>query len=376
MAIRPAYSKKDKDKEKKKPIGYDVIWTDPKGKQKWKRFEKKGDATAFDAEIKAAKRKNRYAEVIKEKPEYPFNQLVDKYIEINGKQKCFKEFKAPVIPALRKKFDDKLISKIDYLDLLEFRKERMEKTTKGGKVRAAGSVNGDLAILGHMLSSAVEWGWLETSPFKKGKSLMLKLDNKRTRFLTEPEIGNLLKECPNHLRPIVEVAMLTGMRRGELLSLKWDQIKHGAIHLDGSMTKSGKGRKIQISDRLEMVLKELRRENHLKSPYVFNYQGKRLQEVKRSFQGACRRAGIEDFRFHDLRHTFASRLVMRGASLKAVQELLGHADLSMTMRYSHLSQEHLKDTVNLLNDTPDIRQTLDFPQKAKKADNHQIANLL
>jgi len=100
-------------------------------------------------------------------------------------------------------------------------------------------------------------------------------------------------------------------------------------------TKSGKARKIPINDRLA----EVRRGNQLKSPYVFcDSQGRRFLEVKRSFASACRKAGIEAFRFHDLRHTFASQLVMRGAGLKAVQELLGHASLAMNMRYAHLSQ--------------------------------------
>ena len=125
------------------------------------------------------------------------------------------------------------------------------------------------------------------------------------------------------------------------------------------------------------MFREVRRGNQLKSIYIFcDSQGRRFYEVKRSFVSACRRAGLEDFRFHDLRHTFASRLVMKGASLKAVQELLGHADMKMTMRYAHLSQEHLRDSVNLLNDLPSGKEMVNIPPKGKKADNPQIANLL
>jgi integrase len=184
-----------------------------------------------------------------------------------------------------------------------------------------------------------------------------------------------LKTYTPHLRPIVETALLSGMRREEMLSLKWEQIRNGFIYL--TETKSGKARQIPINERLEEVFKVVRRGNQLKSPYVFcDSQGRRFLEVKRSFASACRKAGIEAFRFHDLRHTFASQLVMRGASLKPVQKLLGHASMAMTMRYAHLSQEHLKDSVNLLNDMPSGKQMVNNGPKSKKASNPEIANLL
>jgi integrase len=156
--------------------------------------------------------------------------------------------------------------------------------------------------------------------------------------------------------------------------LKWEQIRNGFIYLTG--TKSGKARQIPINDRLAEVFREVRRGNQLKSPYIFcGSDGKRFFEVKRSFASACRKAGIEAFRFHDLRHTFASRLVMKGASLKAVQELLGHASMAMTMRYAHLSHEHLRDSVNLLNDLPGSKEMVNIAPKVKKVSNPKIANL-
>jgi len=174
----------------------------------------------------------------------------------------------------------------------------------------------------------------------------------------------------------VEAALLTGMRRGELPGLKWEQIRNGFVFL--TETKAGKARQIPINLRLAEVFREVRRQNHLKSEYVFcDSQGRRFHEVRRSFASACRRAGIEKFRFHDLRHTFASHLVMKGASLKAVQELLGHSSLTMTMRYARLSQKHLKDSVNLLNDlgVMDTKWTPN-PRQDKEADSLMPANLL
>ncbi len=199
-------------------------------------------------------------------------------------------------------------------------------------------------------------GVLEVSPFKRGNSLIFKENIDRLRFHTEEEIETLLSYCLPHLRPIVETALLTGMRAGELLSLRWEQIVNGMIYLKDTK-KGNKPRQIPISERQEQVLKEVRRRHQLKSPYVFcNKDGKRFNDIRASFKSACRKAGIFDFRFHDLRHTFASHLVMRGVGLRAVQELLGHCDLKLTMRYAHLAPGHLRDSVNALNDLGDVKR--------------------
>lgn len=355
-------------REKKKGTSYDVCYYTPEGKQKWKTFDKRRDAEAYEGKVKAAKREGRYNDLfdVKLETKITFNQLADKYVENFGTQKCFAGFKDYMIKGLRAEFGERKLSQISYMDLETWRNKRKATLTIAGKPRADGSVNNELAVFGHMMSKAVEWQLLEVNPFKKGAGLLIRVDNQRTRFLSEPEIEALLSECPRHLKPIVETAILTGMRLGEILSLKWEQIRNGLIMLEGGMVKSGKGRQIPVNEDLDMVFKEVRRQNHLKSEFVFcDSQGRRFNDVRSSFSGACRRAGVENFRFHDLRHTFASRLVMRGASIKAVQELLGHSTLNMTMRYAHLSPEHLKDAVNLLNNTPGIGKKLDGPPKGK-----------
>ena len=168
----------------------------------------------------------------------------------------------------------------------------------------------------------------------------------RLRFLTEDEEESLLSRCKGYLLAILITALNTGMRKGEILSLRWTQIRNGFIYL--SKTKTNEGRQIPINDTLNSLFQSLPR--HIKSDYVFcDKDGKPYQEVKRSFNTALRKAGIEEFRFHDIRHSFASRLVMRGAGLKAVQELLGHKDIKMTLRYSHLSEDFKKDAVKLLD---------------------------
>lgn len=141
-------------------------------------------------------------------------------------------------------------------------------------------------------------------------------------------------------------ALNTGMRKREILTLKHPQIRNGFIYLH--KTKTNEARQIPINDTLKELLESIPR--HIKSEYVFcDSEGKAYEDVKNSFNHTLKKANIKDFRFHDLRQTSASRLVMKRAGLKAVQELLGHKDIKMTMRYAHLSEDFKKDAVRLLD---------------------------
>jgi integrase len=371
-----------KKKLNKKGIVWRIDYYDPQGKRCRKDFELKKDAEAYLGKVRAAKKEGRYFDVfdVKRETQVTFNELADRYVENFQSQKCFSRLKYYLVGEYRVAFGARRLSEITYLDLETYRNRRRATPTRAGKPRTDATVNREMTTLRHMLNKAVEWGMLEVNPYNKGSRLMLKENNHRLRFLSEQEIEALLKACTElrthapHLKPVVETALLTGMRREELLSLKWEQIRNGFIYL--TETKSGKARQIPINDRLAEVFRGLRRNNQLKSPYVFcDSNGRRFHEVKRSFTSACRRAGIEAFRFHDLRHTFASQLVMKGVSLKAVQELLGHADIKMTMRYSHLSQAHLKDAVAVLNKIGNGHQMDTKTPKRKEVDNLSIANL-
>jgi len=173
------------------------------------------------------------------------------------------------------------------------------------------------------------------------------------RFLSLEECQRLIEAAEPHLKPIIITALNTGMRKGEILTLTWRQIelKHGYIHLE--KTKNGERRDIPMNDTLKTLFKSLLKNRRLDLDYVFVNPdtGKRFHNIKRNFATACRRAGITDFRFHDLRHTFASHLVMNGVDLKTVQELLGHKTIKMTLKYSHLSKAHKEKAVNTLNIT-------------------------
>ena len=150
------------------------------------------------------------------------------------------------------------------------------------------------------------------------------------------------------------------MRKAEILNLKWDQVdlKHGFILLD--ITKNGERREIPINETLETTFKSLPRRLDISYVFYNPETEKPYKDIKHSFKSACRRAKITDYTFHDNRHTFASHLIMAGVDLTTVRDLLGHSDIKMTLRYSHLAPSHKKTAVNVLDSTINVKSTAQF----------------
>ena len=336
-------------KIRKRGDSYQIDYTDPTGKRVRKSFAKKKDAEAEMGKRVSLIAEKRYLDVKKDYTS-TLKDLLDKYGENYKHQTSYENLKAYCIENFKAHFGgDTLLANIRYIDLETYRNKLKSKLTRHDTVRAEASVNREMATIRHLFSKAVEWDMIDRHPFERGKSLLFKLDNHRIRYLSEEEITRLVAEClPKiHLHRIVVCALHTGMRKGEILSLQWKYIRSGFIYLEKTKTKTK--REIPINAELEPLFKEIRKEQGLTSEYVFTYAKRTFSRIDRAFHGALKRAGIEDFKFHDLRHTFASHLVMKGASLKEVQELLGHKTMTMTLRYAHLSQDHKKKAVNLLN---------------------------
>jgi integrase len=201
------------------------------------------------------------------------------------------------------------------------------------------------------LTKAVEWGYLKSNPAKSVK--LLKEPPGRLRYLEVEEIERLITNCDDpqvsYLRSIVVTALHTGMRLGEILGLEWEHIDLKQRFISITKTKNNERKTIPINDVLYEELNRLPR--HLASSYLFCHpDGARILRIDRSFHRAMRAAGIEEFRFHDLRHTFASHLTIRGVPLETIGALLGHKDPKMTKRYAHLSPTTLKQAVHALQD--------------------------
>jgi len=222
------------------------------------------------------------------------------------------------------------------------------KLTKLSDDLSKSTVNRYLTILKRMFNVAIDWGYAKENPVKRVKFYTEK-DNLKERILTEKEEDRLLEASSEHLRPILIVALNTGMRRGEILNLKWENIDFQAKEILVENTKSGRPRTIDINSHLLNELVKLKNEAQDSQNVFLNPKtGEPYKKLQTSFNGTRRRAGIKNLRFHDLRHTFASRLVERGVDLIRVKELLGHSSVKITERYTHSNQEGRKKAVELL----------------------------
>ncbi len=278
---------------------------------------------------------------IKQIKNHSFRELSEAYLNWTKPQKAYKD-KARRVKQLREVFGN--------YDLRDFTTRLIEEyQAKRLEYNKPATVNRMLTILKHMFRKAVDWDMLEEDVRKRIRKIKLTPEhNTRLRYLSIEECQTLIECCASHLKPIVTVALHTGMRKSEILSLKWEQIdlKHGFILLE--ITKNGERREIPINTTLEEMFNEI--PHSVESVYVFtDRNGNPYKEVKRSFSTALKKTGIRDFRFHDLRHTFASHLVMNGVDITSIKELLGHKTLTMTMRYAHLSPGHKRKAVDTLD---------------------------
>lgn len=196
--------------------------------------------------------------------------------------------------------------------------------------KAPGTVNSYLGAIRAMMHRAKDWGYLRDVPFRRGQ--LAKMPPPRVRYLSPEEVRRLLEAANPRLRAIIQVALNTGMRAGEILRLRWSDVDLARRVLTINSTKTQHRHSVYINDTLLHVLQNLPRSDERVFP---------IKSFRTAFRGACRRAGLQDFHFHDLRHTFSSYLAMAGVPLRDIAEWLGHRTLRSVMRYAHLAPSHL-----------------------------------
>lgn len=237
------------------------------------------------------------------------------------------------------------------------------------------TINRDTVTIRSIMTKATEWGYLETNPLSKLKAL--KVDqNPKVRYLSQDEERQLrialtereaelkqerLKgnqwreerayeklpefsddEFADHLMPMILISMNTGLRQGELFNLKWDMVDldNRSIMISGEITKNSSSRYIPLNDEAFGTFNKLYNQGDKVGLVFASKNNQPFNTVKRSWGTLLKRANIYQFRWHDLRHHFASKLVMAGVDLNTVRELLGHSDIKTTLRYAHLAPEH------------------------------------
>jgi integrase len=274
-------------------------------------------------------------------------------------------------------FDTKPLTDITAWQIEKFKARRLKAGIKPA------TVNRDLDRIRAAMAKAVEWNLLSANPLTTVKRSKVE-DEDRIRYLDAAENARLRKaiarrederrqqrargnawaaargrelrpewapdEFTDHLAPLVLLALNTGLRRGELFGLTWEavDVARGQLRVAAATAKSRRARHVPLNSEARDVIQRLMKHSVAVGLIFRGASGARMTHINRSWAGLVNAAKVANFHFHDCRHHFASQLVMSGADLYVVKELLGHSDFAMTQRYAHLSPEHKAAAVEKL----------------------------
>lgn len=329
------FTRKDRD-------GFWISWTDAQGRRRYRRT---------DAQNITQARNFRNAELLRVEQarmlglnppgEENFEEVAERFLKYQKARLTPKAYgrEEGIINKHLKPFFNCRLAHIRHQDIQHY------VTQRSGKASPY-SIQKELNILKHLMRLAVEWGIIPINPAQGIKSPRVPAG--RVRYLQPGELRMLLEACPDWLRHFVMLAVCTGMRRGEILGLRWLDIDLSHARIMLPQTKNGDGRIVYLNQLAQDVLRSLMDSAHAE-PVNKVFASLTPEQVSVAFRRACISVGIADFRLHDCRHTAASWLRMSGADIHTVAQLLGHKDLRMAARYQHLSPAFLADAVSRLD---------------------------
>ena len=281
------------------------------------------------------------------KKEYTFRELVDWYLTlpVAKKKKSYNkdEQRSKILkdhfglknareikPAMIEIFQDNLLTK---------------PREEGKKAYKPATVNRMLALMKRIYNLAIREDRVEKNPCFKVS--MLPENNKRDRVISHAEFQAIISHLPKHAEDIVTVAYYTGMRSGEILNLTWDRVnlKEGYIDLTADDTKTSEPRRIYLNKNLLEIFSNVGKIRRIKHQNVFTYRGNPIINIRHSFQGACKKAGIKDFRFHDLRHTFNTNMRKAGVDRSVIMKITGHKTMAMFERYNTVDSDDARSAM-------------------------------
>ncbi|MDQ7075030.1 MAG: site-specific integrase [Gammaproteobacteria bacterium] len=319
-------------------------------------FERRTDAKKWAQQTEVAIREGRHFKT-REAKRHTFNELVKRYIKevVPRKPKAGAYDHSYQLRWWADQIGDCVLADVTAALLTETRDKLANIPTVNGQ-RAAATVNRYLASASHAFTVAVkEWGWLEDSPMRNVSKF--KEPRGRVRYLSEEERPRFLAACREssnpYLYPVVVLALSTGARKMEICSLSWAAIdlKRDAPQIVLHETKNGERRVLPLTGHALELVRDLAKVRRIDTPLLFPSlkNPSKPMGIRAPFLRALAKAEIEDFHFHDLRHSAASYLAMDGASMAEIAEVLGHKTLQMVKRYSHLSDAHTASVVASMN---------------------------
>jgi integrase len=329
---------------KDRPGKFFGSWVDASGRRRKRKLEA---ATLQQAQTLLAAEKGR-ADEIRTKgytaaTKDSFASILPRYLKHQKPRLTQRSYERTegIVKKLRTVFGEVPLGGIRRADIEQY------VTDRSGEVQA-GSVLKELNVLKHILGQAVKWELLPFNPALKIEAPRAPAG--RVRYLQPTELRAVLAACPDWVRPIAGLAAFTAMRRSEILGLRWLHVDMNGRRLMLPQTKNGEGRIVHLNELAAQVIESQWREDAKTTERVFPLADDcTADNISKGFAAVCRRLEIEDFSFHDLRHTAASWMRMSGADIHTVAQLLGHKDLRMAARYQHLSGEFLGAAVGRLD---------------------------
>jgi len=274
-----------------------------------------------------------------------FDEAVDSFLEYSKMRKRSHGRDLILVAHLRGFFGGIALSGLTPESVEKYQAYRLQNAVKQGKKLSGATVNREIACLRAIILRAIRNRRLQFNPVAGFEFLP---ETPRNRTLTAEEYKRLLEACSPHMRAMVQLAYVTGMRRNEILGLRWDQVNigEGIISLKAEDTKTHEAREIPLDAELIDLLKRVPRT--LNKPHVFTFRGRSLSDPKGSFRGACRRAGIADFHFHDLRHCAVTNFRKAGVPRHTIMSISGHKTESVFNRYDRVDRDDRREALKNL----------------------------
>ena len=317
-------------------------------------------ALQYEAIVKAEIMKGNLG-ILNNRPKSTLKEAIKLYLEYSETNK--KSYKSDIVST---NIFLKYFGNINLEDITPARIEDFKRDVKKDTGNKNATINRYLQALSKMLNIAVANEMLNKNPMLLVKKLQE--NNYKTRVLSKEEENRLFEEIERgyevvgrertrktiypyiHLKNIIICALQTAMRKAEILNLKWSNIDFDYEYIELLETKSGKSRKIPISRKLMKIFKELYAISTSEYVFVNPDTNCNYVDIKKAFKTVLNNANIKNFVFHDFRHTAATRMLEKGASIRTVQDILGHSSVSVTERYTHTNAQNKKSAIELLDD--------------------------